>query len=104
MQVHNAAAAHINTHTQAILPLATVTSNSNTANQSFSAQQGMQNSNAATATLGESTTRPADMLTRPADMLVIQSDQPGDPYGILVALGADDEQEPDFYTSSSTRH
>jgi hypothetical protein len=40
MQVHNAVAAHINTHTQAILPLSSITSTGDTAAWSMPAQQG----------------------------------------------------------------
>jgi hypothetical protein len=70
VHVHNAAVAHINTHTQAILPLASTTSIRAMATQSTPAPQGMQISNAGAAARDAAPTPSTDTLQ-------VHSDQPG---------------------------
>jgi hypothetical protein len=78
MQVHNAVAAHINTHTQAMLLPATTAANHTTdtpqsLHQPPHSQQGMLNSTAGMAALSESSTEPTNTLPVPSHLPTQQS-------------------------------
>jgi hypothetical protein len=71
MQVHNAVAAHLNTHTQAILPLAaTTTIRATMVAQTTPDSQGIQSTNAGTPPID------ASFLSSPTETLQVQSEHP----------------------------